>query len=251
MKTAISLVLALLAGLVIGTWSVKADLRLARKEVDRLKQQLARRPAPRQSGLDGITSMLKIPKDTATSQESTNAPNPDAGQSSETVTLRFGNVDTNTVTRHRRRPDRETLRKQLETAANAWKVRSDIARAGVLSNTAASDDQAAQFDVTIAAMNLRLSNSVRTWVDYVKEQQDVTPETGLRIMNDLSSSLVYAYNDLDRALPPDWRDKAGPKFQVFDFVNPEVIMPLTEVEDVFRRTDDAVTGSNAVGHRAP
>jgi hypothetical protein len=167
------------------------------------------------------------------------------------VTLTFGSTGTNTLPRHRRRPDRETLRKQLETAANAWKVRSDIARAGVLSNTAASDDQAAQFDVTIAAMNLRLSNSVRTWVDYVKEQQDVTPETGLRIMNDLSSSLVYAYNDLDRALPPDWRDKAGPKFQVFDFVNPEVIMPLTEVEDVFRRTDDAVTGSNAVGHRAP
>jgi hypothetical protein len=159
--------------------------------------------------------------------------------------------DTNAFHHRRRGGDRETLRKQLEAAANAWKVRSDIARAGVLSNTAASEDQSAQFDVAMAAMNVRLSNSVRTWVDYVKEQQSVTPETGIRMMNDLSSSVVLAYDDLDRTLQADWREKAGQKFQVLDFVNPEVVMPLTEVEDVFRRTDNAVTSSNAVGHRAP
>ena len=250
MKTAIIIVLALLAGLVVGTWSVKADLRRAQKEVADLKEQLSRRPAARQTGLDGITSMLKIPMDAPVREEPANASTA-AGAHSNRVALAFGSGDTNGLRRHRHGSDRETLRKQLDTAANAWKVRSDIARAGVLANTAASDDQSAQFDVAMAAMNLRLSNSVRTWVDYVKEQKDVTPETGIRMMNDLSSSLVFANDDLDRALPADWRDKAGPKFQVFDFVNPEVVMPLTEVEDVFRRTDDAVAGSNAVGHRAP
>ncbi len=254
MKTAILIILALLAGLVLGTWSVKDDLRRARKEVEDLKQQLSRRPAARQNGLDGITSMLKIPKDAAPPRE----PSDDAGgvtratgAHSNRLALTSVGSSTNALRRQHHGPDRDTLRKQLETAASAWKVRSDLARAGVLANTAASDEQTVQFDVAMAAMNLRLSNNVRTWVDYVKTQQTVTPEAGIRIMKDLSSTLVFAYDDLDRTLPDDWRDKAGPKFQVFDFVNPEVIMPLTEVEDAFRRTDDAVAGSNAVGHRVP
>ena len=48
---------------------------------------------------------------------------------------------------------------------------------------------------------------------------------------------MFAYDDLDRTLPEDWRDKAGPKFQVFDFVNPEVALPLTEVEGTLRRQE--------------
>lgn len=251
MKTAITIILALLAGLVIGTWSVKADLRLTRKEVADLKQQLSRRPAARQGGLDGITSMLKIPKDSPAQAGSSSASGSKDKPPSNQVVLTSASAGTNAPRHHNHGADRETLRKQLETAADAWKIRADIARAGALANTAASDDQATQFDVAIAAMNVRLGTSIRTWVDCIKDQQNVTPETGIRIMNDLSSALIFAYNDLDRALPPDWRDKAGPKFQILDLVNPEVVMPLTEVEDVFRRTDDAVTGTNAVGHSAP
>jgi len=260
MKTTVIIILALLAGLVVGSWSVKVDLRRARAEVDDLKRQLSQRPAGRQGGLSGITAMLKIPDKPVRDDRAENSPTGQVGSArlsvrtsesnSNTVLLTFGG-DTNARPRHRHGPDHDGLRKQLETASSAWKVRSDVARAGFVSNVATADDQAIQFDVTMAAMNVRLSNSVRTWVDYVKQQQDVSPETGVRMMSDLSSSMVQAYNDLDHAMPTDWRDKAGSKFQVFDFVNPDVIMPLTEVEDVFRRTDNADAGSNGVVHRAP
>ncbi len=258
MKTTVIIILALLAGLVIGSWSIKADLRRARAEVDDLKRQLSQRPAGRQGGLNGITAMLKLPDKATRDTRADDFPTSGAGRNrmspdesgSNAVLLSFGS-DTNDRPRHRHGPERGDWRKQLETASSAWKVRTDLARAGFVSNVATADEQAIQFDVAMAAMNLRLSNSVRTWVDYVKQQPNVTPETGVRIMNDLSSSIVLAYNDLDRTLPADWRDKAGPKFQVFDFVNPDSVMPLTEVEDVFRRTDDATASSNAVGHRAP
>lgn len=258
MKTAVAIVIALLAGLVLGSWSLKTDLRRAEKEISDLKQELSRRPAARQTGLSGITSMLKIPESDggpashrepprrAVAAAPTNAP---AATNAE-FSIVFG-TDTNAVARHRHGPRHDDFRRQLETAANAWKVRSDLARAGFVTNVASNDDQGIQFDVTMAAMNMRLSNSVRTWVDFVKQQEEVTPETGIKMMNDLSASLVQAYNDLDRTMPADWRAKAGPKFQVFDFVNPEVIMPLTEVEDAFRRSDNANAGTNAVGHSAP
>ena len=260
MKLITSIILALLAGLVIGTWSVKADLRRAQKEVADLKQQLSSRPDRRAGGLNGITSLLKIPDKPAHAGRDEESPtgrvveaSMTVGSSepaSNTVRLTFGN-GTNAGPWHRHGKDRGDLRRQLETASNAWKVRADLARAGFVSNVSTADDQTIQFDVTMAAMNLRLSNSVRTWVDYIKQQGNVAPETGIRIMNDLSSSLVLAYGDLDRTMPADWRDKAGPKFQVFDFINPDTVMPLTEVEDVFRKTDDTTASPNPVDHRAP
>lgn len=261
MKTAVCIILALLLGLVLGSWSVKADLRRTQQEVSKLKQELLKRPAGKRGGLDGITSMLKIPEttDAPSSQPvaaaaptnavpaSVSAPTADT----HTVTFTLGTPGTNTHRHRHPGAGRDGLRRQLETAAGAWKVRSDLARAGFVSNVTDTDEQAAQFDVAMAAMNMRLGNSVRTWVDYVKQQQDVTPETGIRIMNDLSGAMVQAYSDLDRTMPAGWREKAGPKFQVFDFVNPEVVMPLAEVEDVFRRTENANSNPDATHDREP
>ena len=256
MKLSVSIILALLTGLVIGSWSVKADLRRAQKEAADLKQQLNSRPERRTGGLSGITSMLKLPDKPTRDDGLSTGRVARAGMSagahepaSNAVAFSFGNTNAGPWHRHGR--DRDGLRKQLEIASDAWKTRADLARAGFVSNVSTADEQAIQFDVTMAAMNVRLSNSVRTWVDFIKQQDNVTPETGIRIMNDLSSSLVQAYSDLDRTMPADWRSKASPKFQVIDFINPDVIMPLTEVENVFKKTDDPVANPNVVDHRAP
>ena len=85
-------------------------------------------------------------------------------------------------------------------------------------------------------MNLRLSNSIRTWVDNVKTADTFTPETGIRMMSDLSKDLVVTYDELDRTMPADWRTKAGEKFEVLDFIDPQVALPLTEVEGMMQRS---------------
>lgn len=253
---------ALLAGLVLGSWSVKVDLRRAEQEVTRLRKELSRRPASRDGRLTGIASMLKLPddatgrprKDAAVSVEA-EAPAPaDHTHSGVTnaVAMNRGSGEEDPFGDHRRhRMKHGDLRKQLETAANAWQVRSDLARTGFISKVTENSDQAAQFDVTMAAMNIRLSNSVRTWVDYVKEKQDVDSEAGIRIMSELSTTLVQAYNDLDRAMPADWRTKAGEGFEVVNFINPEVVLPLTEVEDVFTKAHDAAAPTNVVRAGSP
>lgn len=247
MKTAVYVLLALLAGLVLGSLPVKADLRAARAEIADLKKKLSARDSG-QSSLGGITSMLKLQEKTSPAPRSrrdfaraTAAVEPSA---SGAVVTASGDVPAQTPAPPRafqHRHDSTNLLQTLETASVLWKARADLARDSFNSNVATTGDQSAQFEVTMAAMNVRLSNSIRTWVDFVKQEKDVTPETGIRIMNDLSSTLVLAYNDLDRSMPADWRKKAGSKFQVFDFINPDVAMPLTEVEDVFKTTNPGPT----------
>ncbi len=240
MKTAVYVLLALLAGLVLGSLPIKADLRSARNEIADLKKKLSARDSG-QNSLGGITSMLKIqektgpvPRSRRHSARATTAVEPSASGAVVTVAADVPSQTSAPPHAFQHRHDSTNLLQTLETASALWKTRADLARDSFNSNVGTTGDQAAQFEVTMAAMNLRLGNSIRTWVDYVKQEKDVSPETGIRIMNDLSSTLVLAYNDLDRAMPVDWRKKAGPKFQVFDFINPDVAMPLTEVEDVFK-----------------
>lgn len=253
MKTAAYALVALLLGLVLGSWSLKADLRNAKKEIASLKTKLATRESG-PVGLNGITSMLKLQDNTRSEpvrHRGRPAPAAQPAVAAETTTVVAAVSSTNVAppvaenkrTRHTHPRGATNLVQSLETASALWKTRADLARNSFVSNVATSEDHAAQFEVAMAAMNLRLSNNIRTWVDFVKKEGDVTPETGIRIMNDLSSSLVLAYGDLDRTMPPDWRQKAGSKFQVFDFINPEVAMPLTEVEGIFMAKEKGHQGA--------
>ncbi|MEI7881687.1 MAG: hypothetical protein WCI95_12515, partial [bacterium] len=224
----------------------KADLRKATSEIDSLKAQLAQKGG-QPSSLSGITSMLNLPdvkkepvvrgKHKHPSPQPppppttlTNAPAPLASSESNSAALVPPIRPTSSTNAH-------SMQDQIETAANLWKVRVDLARNSFVSNVATNDEQAIQFDVSMAAMNLRLSNSIRTWVDQIKADKNLTPEKSILMINDLSSTLVWAYKDLDRTQPAGWREKAGPKFQVLDFINPEVARPLVEAEGVFKRSN--------------
>src|SRR5260221_3486708 len=60
MKSSFVVIVALVAGLVLGSWSGQSDLRRTRKEIAGLKAQLSRR-ALSGGDLRGITSLLRIP----------------------------------------------------------------------------------------------------------------------------------------------------------------------------------------------
>jgi hypothetical protein len=250
MKTVAWVMAALLTGLVLGSWSMKADLRKARKEIVALKQELEKKGG-RQTGLEGITSMLKLPAADRSRRptERVAMASADSDATKPTPAAAFASGDSAYTNRlphfRRRRADTNAVRERFQAAIDLWKVRADLARNSFVSNVTTSDNQTAQFEVTMAAMNLRLSNSILAWVEYVQEAQTVTPETSIKIMSDLSTTLVWAYNDLDRTMPEDWRDRAGPRFQVFDFINPQVAMPLVEVEEVFRQQDLPAAGNDA------
>jgi hypothetical protein len=215
MKNSLSIVIALLAGLVLGTWGAKSDLRQAKKAEKELQQQLDRRDQ-RPAGARAITSMLRVPepnlaRPTAPPVAPTNAPT--AAVTSNTPAAQ------------------PSGRENIELAVEAWKTRTALARNNLIANLNASPVQTQLFDQTVDAMNKELGDKIRQWALYVKEQKSFSPETGVRVMNDLSSTVVKSYDELDRVLTTDWRDKAGQEFQLFDFINPEVALPLADIEN--------------------
>ena len=247
MKVAAWGIVALLAGMILGSMGLKADLRKAQEQIENLQRQV-RHGDRTQVQLGGITSMLNIPSSkepvparAAASRHGhaevrTNTPASDPGLA---LKVEIGS-ETNNL------PPPRNMRQDIETAANVWKMRSDLARENFLATATSNDQAAVRFDVLMTAMNVRLSNSVRTWVDFVKTNQTVTPECGVRMMNDLSGVLVQTYTDLDRDLP-EWREKTDGKFNVLDFVDPQAAMPLIEVEGVLatQRWDRAESFADA------
>ena len=228
-KTLAFALAALLAGLVIGNSNMKADLRHAREEIESLKKQSVKQGGGT-AGISGITSMLRIPepgKDEPVAQR----PHMHRSRANAVVRKEAALVSSNEVASDVRTNRAVSMQDQLKTASELWKTRCELVRNSFVSNVTTSEEQAIQFDVAMAAMNLRLSNSIRTWVEYVKNEKDISPEAGIKILNDLSGDLVWAYKDLDRSMPPGWRTQAGEKFGVFVFIKPEVAQPLLEVED--------------------
>lgn len=225
MKNAFLIVAALLVGLVVGSWSVKSDLRVARQEIADLKKDLAAR-GRRETGLRGITSMLRIPEPTAPSLPEMPPENVAPRADKPARVPSTGSTSQVQATR-------QNFDDQMKSAVELWKTRSALARNSFLSNVAATPVQTQLFDQTVERMNQQLGERIRQWTDHVKQQKQVTPETGVRMMHNLGDTIIAGYDDLDRALPADWRDKAGPEFQLFDFINPEVALPLAEVEGAF------------------
>jgi len=227
---------ALLLGLVLGNWPVQTDLRKARGEIADLKKQL-KAHGGRGNGLQGVTSMLRIPEpvrdkivDTSshprrkhtrledaagdTLAETNAVSRPDASA----MDVEIGGVDDGS---------HEDMRERVETAMELWRTRSEIARNNFLGNIAATPEQTQAVDQLVAAMNQQLGDQILKWSAYMKAEPDVGSEAGVRMMHELSSTLVGSYDELDRALSPDWRTDAGKEFQLLDFVSPDVVLPLT------------------------
>jgi hypothetical protein len=223
MKHSLYIVLALLAGLLLGSWGPTSDLRKARREAAELREQLHRRDQSAE-GVRGITSMLRVPEPTRLRRPATPPPAPPPGTNTP-ATAAPASTNTPPTTRQR------SFEENIAAAAELWKTRSALARTTFLGNVGATPVQTQLFDQTLEAMNAELGDKIRQWAEHVKQQGAFSPETGLRMMNDLSSTLVKAYDELDRQMPADWRERAGPQFQLFDFINPEVALPLADIEN--------------------
>ena len=226
MKNALAVVVALLVGLALGTWSVKSDLRAAREEINELKSATTSHTS-RQSSLRAVTSALHIPDAPKESARPVSHHSP--------VSMTVSNAATGTEETTNNVPS-ESMKDGIKTATDLWKTRSALARDSFLANIEASPVQQQMFDQTAEKMNKQLGERIKQWSDYLKQQKDMTPETGIRMVNNLSEPVIAAYDELDRSLAPGWRDKAGAKFQMFDFINPEVALPLAEVEGTLNRT---------------
>lgn len=219
MKIAAWVVVALLAGLLLGNWTLRPELQKAQQEISSLREELKRRSA-RRDAMPSVSSWLRLPEP-STSRGAAATPPADEHEAATPPA-------SEPVERSSEQP-RRSPREELQQAMELWKTRSEMARNIFQSRLNASPVQMQLFDQTIDRMNAELAERVREWAQYWKETGHEDPETAVRMVHDLSGVLVRAYDDLDRQLPADWRERAGEHFQLFDFINPEVALPFVEV----------------------
>lgn len=233
MRIFAAVVVALLIGLLVGGLGPRGDVRKANARIADLEKQLKAKSKERRP-VAGVAEMLNIP----VQQPAAQLP-PEERRRPFMMGRDFQGADTNAPPHRERRwgpptgtpEDRARFRDGIRTAMDAWRVRSDLARNSFVSNVATNDKQTADFDVLMAAMNLRLSNSISQWATAMNTTSNsLSAETGLRMMNGLSQIVVTTYDELDRLMPSDWRENAGPDFAVFDFIDPAVALPLAEMQ---------------------
>ena len=235
MKYLIFLPLALLLGLFIGGWGPNAELLALRKELADTTKKLAARE--KDSRIDTITRMVHIPDraaakprpkpqppapETANDQSPTS---PDAAPSA-TVTV---SVEPEPAPPPEP-PAPEDLQARIEEAKELWATRVQIAREQWINRLKLTPEETELFDAAINAMNADLQASIQSLADVLAADGEMTPELGTRFFNEMTASLVQAYDDFDSFVPADSRGEAS-KLELTDFIDPAVAEPLIAVQN--------------------
>jgi len=236
MQYLLAVALALLAGLVLGGLGPRADLQKLKKELEQVRREGAK--TTRSSGIGNIATVLNLPKPEAgRAARPKKSPQPAPASTNAVVAA----PATNQAARAR-----ENMKNHLEEAKNLWATRVELARKSFVSNTGLDTEKAATFDVLMESMNLRLGERIDKWAEQIRQQGDASPENALRMVNELSSAIVLTYDEMDRRLPSGWRAKAGDDFQLFNFIDPEVVTPLLDLDTVFQNKSPRHRSSNPI-----
>lgn len=242
MKSLAWIPVALLLGLALGAWPAKNELKQLREETEKLRKEAKSRAAGAGT-LGQLTQIMRIP-------DQAPPPKPAAAKPAATNTAAAADGDATNRPPRRRPPfaemrprpgDDRSMRERIDAGMDAWRMRSDIARNNFVSKAGFDAAQAAQFDVLTQAMNLRLKDRLGKFAGEVKDGKKITPESGARIINDLSGAVVMTYDEMDRTLPA-WREGDVGRFDMADFIDPSVAEPLIDIEGEIRRAE---------GERAP
>lgn len=244
MKPYILLPFALLAGLVIGGLGPKSELARMREELKEARK-LARtgaRPAATMSDVSNLLGIERAPAAESAAPEigediasaggdtepaAAGQQNPESGDADVTESEE-GDAEADEADSEADR--RGAFEDDLDRAIDLWQTRVAIARNTFVANAHLNDSQALKFDTILDAMNVRIGTTIDEFANEAKDAEKVQTEAGIRLMNDITESMVTAYDEMDQTMPQGWRRRAGDKFSMTDFIDPEVARPLVGVE---------------------
>lgn len=140
------------------------------------------------------------------------------------------NAPAQTAERRHRRLAPEDLRARIDEAADLWRARVEIARTAAVDKLGLSGEKAQAFNDAVDAMNDKLRESMQLVADEIAAAKTMTPELGVRLMGDLSTSLAETYDAIGVCVGEDLRGQVS-ELQLVDFVDPSVAEPLIAVQD--------------------
>ena len=247
MKTMLWLPAVFLAGVVIGAWGPREEIR-AIKEQERTKS--AKRPNA-VDGFEAFARIANIPDEAKRShrRRSRNEPlfkaatnRPPATTKQVKPTLPDKNVqpvtDTNmqpkTVAREPPKhisPD--DLRARIEEAQELWRTRAELALTQWKERLELDEAAAVRFDSAVENMNRQLYDTMQAMAEHLSQQERMTPELGLRMVGDATAIMAETYGKIGEIVPDGKRAEVS-DIQVFDFIDPGVAEPLIPVQEKLR-----------------
>jgi hypothetical protein len=236
MKGWIIVPLVFLAGLLIGGVQPRGELRRLRKDLD-TRKKVASAPAPQERQLASFLNMLPMAPpphgaQTARQDGGSNTSDLAGGPAETSATGTVAGTDGGKPWKDMTPEERAaSFKARMEQAAEVWRLRADVARSTFASKTGFTEKEMTDFDVLMKSMNVRLEDLFAKTADSIKAGETFTPETGIRLMNGLTESMVLTYDEMDRKLPATWRQDSGSSFDLVTYVDPVVVAPLMEVQD--------------------
>ena len=227
-KTAVFIPLAFVLGGLVGAWRPSEELHaLKTKPAEPPPQQ-----QQRQAGFDSFAKMVNIP-DAAKSQRprrpmrkpEDKAPEGDKPASAPEK------VEEKPQENRPRRPDMspEDLRARIDEAADLWRARVEIARAQTIEKLGLDAAGTEQFNAALENMNTKLRDSIQIIATRLAEEENMTPELGVRLMGDLCTTLAESYDEIGQCVGEDRRGEIS-SLELHNFVDPSVAEPLISVQ---------------------
>ena len=237
---------ACLAGMIIGAWGPRDELR-ALKE----RKQDVERPQRARNAADGFQAFAKMasipaeanrkprrrPSDKALFAPATNrAPAQAAKPAAEDAKDKAASkpAATNDGPRKAERMTPEDLRARIEEAQELWRTRVELARAKWKDKLGLDAAAAERFEAALDGMNEQLYDTMQAMATLLSQQDKMTPELGLRMMGDATTIMAETYEKLGACVPAERRAEVS-EIQVFDFIDPGVAEPLIAVQDKLER----------------
>ena len=79
-------------------------------------------------------------------------------------------------------------------------------------------------------MNGRLRESMQAIADALVNEEEMTPEIGVRLMNDISAAMVETYDQIGGCVDGAKRGDVA-QLNLAEFIDPSVAEPLVAVQD--------------------
>lgn len=226
--------LAFVAGGIVGAWGPSEELRALRERPARKRVEQGK-----DAGFGAFARMVNIPDvakrrrparaAAANVSAATNASVQTAAAPAAEGRPAATNASAAKAARPVRRMDPEDLRARIDEAAELWRTRSDLVRASAVKKLgldAAGEDR---FDAALAGMNEELRASMQAIADALAAEEEMTPELGVRLMGDLSTTVAETYDRIGETVDADRRGEVS-KLQLFELIDPSVAEPLIEVQ---------------------
>ena len=232
-KTVVFIPLAFVLGGLVGAWRPSEELRA-------LKARPAEAPQKPQgqAGFDSFAKMVNIPDEARRPRRQSRRPAEEKPSAAQPAAEQQGAEQERQENPERRegRPERprremspEDLRARIDEAAELWRTRVEIARAQTVEKLGLDDAGAAQFDAALENMNAKLRDSIQIIATRLADEEDMTPELGVRLMGDLCTTLAESYDEIGQCVGEDRRGEIS-GLELHNFVDPSVAEPLISVQ---------------------